>query len=128
MKFGMFMIGESAAMFTAAALIVTLCFGGWSMPGLEWICQIIASDFIDYRLLFIPATIGVFLTKLMLVVWLFIAVRWSIPRFRYDQLMRLGWKRLLPVALAFLVITVAVKEIATIIELQMNPPAKVVEK
>jgi NADH-quinone oxidoreductase subunit H len=104
MKFALFMIGESAAMLTASALIVTLVLGGWHFPGYE-----------SAMLLFpvwmvIPLTVGVFLLKLFFVLLLFIVVRWSIPRFRYDQLMFLGWKRLLPASLICLFLTVVIKE------------------
>jgi len=113
MKFALFMIGESAAMLTASALIVTLCFGGWGLPFLEDILKVVVPEIIDYRLVLFLASIGIFMTKTIAMVMVFILVRWSIPRFRYDQLMNLGWKRLLPAALAMLVITVFVKELFT---------------
>lgn len=116
MKFALFMIGESAAMLTASALIVTLVFGGWDMPGLDLMLSTVVPEVIDYRLVKIPTTIAIFFAKTTLMVVVFILVRWSIPRFRYDHLMKLGWKRLLPAALAMLVITVAVKEIWNAIE------------
>jgi NADH-quinone oxidoreductase subunit H len=111
MRFALFMIGESAAMLTASALIVTLCFGGWHLPYVEGLMQIMFDGLLDYRLLWIPMTIGIFFGKVTLVVVFFMLVRWSIPRFRYDQLMSLGWKVFLPWALGLLVLTVAVKEI-----------------
>lgn len=100
MKFAMFMIGEAAAMLTASALIVSLTLGGWHVPGIMLLPPALA----------VPLSVGVFMGKLMLVILVFIVVRWSIPRFRYDQLMRLGWTRLLPASLGMLFITLMVKE------------------
>lgn len=104
MKFALFMLGEAAAMMTAAALIVTLCLGGWHVPGLELMKEVLPISAL------IPMTVGAFMLKWFLVVTLFVLVRWSIPRFRYDQLMDLGWKRMLPASLGMLVLTVIVKE------------------
>jgi NADH-quinone oxidoreductase subunit H len=92
MKFGMFMMGEYAAMFVMASLIVTLFFGGWSLP---------------FAPLNAPAKtlgvgllhIGVFVAKLLAVLFVYIWVRWTIPRFRYDQLMALGWKIFIPLTI-----------------------------
>jgi NADH-quinone oxidoreductase subunit H len=89
MKFAMFYMAEYINVIVASALTVTLYFGGWTLPGLS------------------PAGIGgvllsvlVFALKTAFVVWIFMWVRWTLPRFRYDQLMRIGWKALLPLALA----------------------------
>jgi len=88
MKFAMFYMAEYINVVVASALTVTLYFGGWTLPG------------------FSPTGIGgvllsvlVFAMKTSFVVWVFMWVRWTLPRFRYDQLMRLGWKTLLPLAL-----------------------------
>jgi NADH-quinone oxidoreductase subunit H len=75
-------------MVTASALIVTLFFGGWSFPGMARLS--------GWPLLI--ASVVAFVVKLSFFLWLFVWVRWSLPRFRYDQLMRLGWKGLLPLA------------------------------
>jgi NADH-quinone oxidoreductase subunit H len=99
MKFALFFLGEYAAMIAASAMVVTLFLGGWSLP---W-----ASD---------PATglfgglihIASFLIKLILFMVLFIWVRWMLPRFRYDQLMDLGWRRFIPLAFANIVVTALV--------------------
>ena len=98
-KFAMFFMAEYVNMIVASALTVTLFFGGWTLPGYEphgWGGVIVSAV--------------VFFAKTAFFVWVFIWVRWTLPRFRYDQLMRLGWKTLLPVALlnllwvAFLVV------------------------
>ena len=88
MKFAMFFMAEYVNMIVASALMVTLYFGGWSLPG------------------FHPAGVGgailsaaIFAVKTAFFIWVFVWVRWTLPRFRYDQLMRLGWKALLPLAL-----------------------------
>lgn len=87
-KFAMFFMAEYVNMIVVSALTVTLFFGGWSLPGYEpqgWVGVIVSAL--------------VFFAKTAIFVWIFIWVRWTLPRFRYDQLMRLGWKALLPIAL-----------------------------
>lgn len=90
MKFALFFLGEYAAMIVGSSLIVTLFFGGWSLPfGLD-------QNFIHANDGVIPwwlglAHIGVFLAKVIAFIIFFIAIRWTVPRFRYDQLMKLGW-------------------------------------
>ncbi len=92
MKFAMFFLGEYAAMFVVSALTVTLFLGGWSLP------------FAPFNA---PATslavglahIGVFLAKVFCMLFLFIWVRWTLPRFRFDQLMALGWKVFIPLTI-----------------------------
>lgn len=98
MKFALFFLGEYAAMIVACSLMVTLFFGGWSLPihaymNLQTSC---------WSLLVYPL---VFLLKMCCFIVLFIWVRWTLPRFRYDQLMGLGWKCILPLALANILLT-----------------------
>ena len=86
-------------MITGSMLIVTLFFGGWQIP---WITSEALREMVGP----IPAAllqVGSFTTKTLFFLWLFVWVRWTFPRFRYDQLMRLGWKFLLPLALANLI-------------------------
>ncbi len=89
MKFAMFFMGEYAAMVIGSALIVTLFLGGWSAGfGLDAAIENFAiGDFQIGGFLHI----GIFLTKLLVFINFFILVRWTVPRFRYDQLMKLGW-------------------------------------
>ncbi len=103
MKFALFFMGEYAAMTAASAMMVTLFFGGWSLPfaGLD---QPAASGDLMRGLLHIV----IFLGKTLCVEFLIIWVRWMWPRFRYDQLMDLGWRRFIPLALANIVITAAI--------------------
>ncbi|HYO47617.1 MAG TPA: complex I subunit 1 family protein, partial [Gemmatimonadota bacterium] len=101
MKFAIFFMAEYMAMVTGAMLIVTLFFGGWQIP---WV------ESADLRAAIgpIPAVLlqlGSFSAKVLFFLWLFIWVRWTLPRFRYDQLMRLGWKAILPLALANIFVT-----------------------
>ena len=90
MKFGLFFLGEYIAMITGSAVIVTLFLGGWHFP---WIPD--GSHGLFWGLL----NIFVFFAKVALLLFLFIWVRWTLPRFRYDQLMRLGWVFFFEIAL-----------------------------
>ena len=89
MKFAMFFMAEYVNMTVASALTVTLYLGGWTLPG-----------FHPHGALGAVLSILVFTVKVVFLLWVFVWVRWTLPRFRYDQLMRLGWKGLLPLALA----------------------------
>lgn len=95
-KFSMFYMAEYANMVTAAALTVTLFFGGWDVPLMNE-----SSMGIWGTLLSILS----FILKMGFFLFLFIWVRWTFPRFRYDQLMKLGWKVLLPLSLVNIFIT-----------------------
>jgi len=100
MKFASFFLAEYTNMITASALIVTLFFGGWHVPLLHQANLPVLWEQIIQILGFVIKT-GFFL-------FFFIWVRWTLPRFRYDQLMNLGWKALLPLGLLNIVITAAV--------------------
>ena len=82
MKFGLFFLGEYVAMITGSAIIVTLFLGGWHFPGVPD-----GSHGWGWGLL----NIFIFFSKVAVLLFFFIWVRWTLPRFRYDQLMRLGW-------------------------------------
>jgi len=101
MKFALFPLGEYSAMVASAGMMVTLFFGGWTLPfwGLDQSATTLVAGI---------AHILVFLVKMLLFMLLFIWVRWMFPRFRYDQLMDLGWRRFLPLALANILITAVV--------------------
>jgi NADH-quinone oxidoreductase subunit H len=102
MKFSLFFISEYASMVTASALMATLFFGGWDVP-------FTARDNIGpYSGWLSLLSIGIFLAKILFFLFLFMWVRWTLPRFRYDQLMSLGWKILLPLALVYIVLIAAV--------------------
>jgi len=100
-KFALFFLAEYAAMSAASAMMVTLFFGGWTLPiaGLEQPAHTMFDGVLH---------IGIFLAKMLMVEFMIIWVRWMWPRFRYDQLMDLGWRRFIPFALANIVVTAAV--------------------
>jgi NADH-quinone oxidoreductase subunit H len=102
MKFSMFFIAEYSNMLTAAALLVTLFFGGWDVfPGLAFSAP-------PWSATKTVVTFFAFWAKTLFFYLLYIWVRWTLPRFRFDQLMDLGWKFLLPLALGYaMVIAVA---------------------
>ncbi len=91
MKFAGFFLAEYANMIIASAFIVTLYLGGWQIP---YIQELGLSPLLETILCF-----GAFLFKMALLLFFFLWVRWSLPRFRYDQLMNLGWKVMFPLSL-----------------------------
>lgn len=96
-KFALFFLAEYANMITASAVITTLYFGGWQVPYLE---------LLDLPTgLVVALQILAFMVKVAFMLFVFQWVRWTVPRFRYDQLMDLGWKVMLPIALLNVVIT-----------------------
>ncbi len=97
LKFATFFMGEYVAMITMSGLMITLFLGGWSVPWVE-----IPTDpsIIDMAL-----SVGFFTVKLFALLFFYIWTRWTLPRFRYDQLMRIGWKVFIPVSLANLGLT-----------------------
>ena len=101
MRFAAFFMSEYIAMTTLSALAATLFLGGWSLFGLpEWAAAALAGLVGPYWLWMGLLGLFVLFFKVALFMALFVWVRWTFPRFRYDQLMRLGWKVLLPLALA----------------------------
>jgi len=99
MKFALYFLGEYAAMITGSAVIVTLFLGGWHFPGIPdgshgWIFGLI--------------NIAVFFAKVAAVIFIFMWVRWTLPRFRYDQLMRLGWLFFFEIALVNIFLVAAI--------------------
>jgi len=110
MKFGMFFLTDFLETIVVAALATTLFFGGWQVPYLmpdgfhfPWGGELPVSNWV-YALLGVAS----FSIKGLAFCFLFMQVRWTLPRFRYDQLMRLGWKGLFPIAVANVVVTAVV--------------------
>jgi NADH-quinone oxidoreductase subunit H len=106
-KFLMFFAGEFAEIVTAAGITTTLFFGGWQVPFLmrdgfhfPW-----GGTLLLPHLAVVILQVGAFTLKVVFFCWLQILLRWTLPRFRYDQVMRLGWKMLLPLALANVAVT-----------------------
>lgn len=105
-KFGLFFLSEYAIMTTVSAMAVLLFFGGWELlPGLTW--KDVGLD-VNASLLATLIPVGWFCLKIAFFLFLFVWVRWTLPRFRYDQLMHLGWKTLLPLALLNILITAGI--------------------
>jgi NADH-quinone oxidoreductase subunit H len=98
MKFSLFFIAEYCNMITASALMATLFFGGWDIPFTLW------DNLAPHTGLKTLLTLGAFATKTLFFIFLFMWIRWTLPRFRYDQLMSLGWKFMLPLALVYIVL------------------------
>jgi len=98
MKFSLFFIAEYSNMVTASALLVTLFFGGWDIPFTLWDNQA------PWSILKTVLTGLLFAGKVLFFLFFYMWIRWTLPRFRYDQLMSLGWRVLLPVALLYIVV------------------------
>ncbi len=105
LKFAMFFMGEYIAMATMSAVIVTLFLGGWSFPGIEALFPADSSS----EWLIAIVSITVFAGKVVAMLFFFIWVRWTLPRIRWDQLMKQGWKVLIPLALLNIVLTAVFK-------------------
>jgi NADH-quinone oxidoreductase subunit H len=111
MKFALFFLGEYAAMITGSALIVTLFFGGWTLPFIQDGSSTWFFGLEGHMPGWLPGVlwglinITVFFGKVAALLFFFIWVRWTIPRFRYDQLMRLGWIFFFEIALVNIFIT-----------------------
>jgi NADH-quinone oxidoreductase subunit H len=121
MKYAMYPMGEYAHMLTSSALMATLFFGGWDIPFWDgdnaflhegvWISGFaadgttpVAAQLAWWKTLL---TFGVFAAKTYFFVLVYIWVRWTVPRFRYDQIMQLGWKVMLPTALVYIMVVAA---------------------
>ena len=102
MRFALFFMGEYAAMIAGSALMVVLFCGGWTLPLGDFFNT--PAESLGQGLLHI----AVFIAKTMVFLGLMIWVRWMLPRFRYDQLMNIGWKRFLPLSLANIILTAIV--------------------
>jgi NADH-quinone oxidoreductase subunit H len=100
MKFALFFMGEYANMIAVSAMMVTLFLGGWTLPfaGLNHVAG-------QSQIVLGVLHIAIFLAKVVLLMGMFIWVRWMWPRFRYDQLMNLGWRVFIPLALANILAT-----------------------
>jgi NADH-quinone oxidoreductase subunit H len=110
-KFGMFFMGEYIELVFSSALLVTLFFGGYELPFLHNDGVSVAfgdTHLFDYRmnhLAVVLVSVVTFFGKTIVMAWLQVFLRWTLPRFRYDQVMKLGWTKLLPLSLANLMVT-----------------------
>src|SRR6266849_1798733 len=104
MKFGMFMISEFVEVVVLSGVTAAIFFGGYHLPvGEQWLSRL--PLFEEHPWLFGTLLGSVFWIKVVLLCWVQLMIRWTFPRFRYDQIQALGWKRLLPVGLANVFLT-----------------------
>jgi NADH-quinone oxidoreductase subunit H len=106
MKFGMFMMGEYIATVVSCCLLCAIFFGGWAVPflgtdGFHFFGLTIHLNHLTVTVI----SVGAFLVKTTLLLWLTMMIRWSLPRFRYDQIMRLCWRSMLPLSLLNIFVT-----------------------
>ena len=104
MKFALFFLGEYMHMITASAFMVVLFLGGWHLP---WIDLLLTRDAqpVATGLGGVALKFAVFFGKVVFLMFVMIWIRWTIPRFRFDQLMKLAWRSLIPLALLLLMVT-----------------------
>ena len=108
LKFGMFFMAEFVEMVTIGAIMTILFLGAWHIPFLTTATLLSWFDFLGTtgsNLVVMLIHVGVFFAKVIFFIWLQMIIRWTLPRFRYDQIMRLGWKILLPLSLANILVT-----------------------
>ena len=99
MKMGFYLFAEYANMFISSTIIAVLYFGGYNYPGMQWMVDNVGVNTANI------IGIGVLFIKICFFIFFYMWVRWTIPRFRYDQLMNLGWKILIPLSIANIIIT-----------------------
>ena len=108
LKFGMFFMAEFIEMVTIGAIMTILFLGAWHIPFLSSATLLSWFDFLGTtgsNLVLMLIHVGVFFAKVCFFIWLQMIIRWTLPRFRYDQIMKLGWKILLPLSLANILVT-----------------------
>jgi NADH-quinone oxidoreductase subunit H len=103
-KFALFMMGEYVGVILMSALMTTFFLGGWYFPGI--------TNPADHSFLAGALSVAVFTTKVVALVVVTIVIRWTLPRFKYNQLMDLGWKRLVPLALANIAVVATIGVLA----------------
>src|SRR5690606_33583894 len=102
MKMGFYLFAEYAAMFVSSAILAVMFLGAYNYPGMEWAIEnwgVNTANLIG---------VGAMFLKIFFFIFLFMWVRWTIPRFRYDQIMDLGWKALIPLSILNIIITAIV--------------------
>ncbi len=108
LKFGMFFMAEFIEMVTIGAIMTILFLGAWHIPFLTTATLLSWFDFLGTtgsNLVVMLIHVGVFFAKVVFFIYLQMIIRWTLPRFRYDQIMKLGWKILLPLSLANILVT-----------------------
>ena len=99
MKMGFYLFAEYASMFISSTVLAVLYFGAYNYPGMDWVKDNAGANIASIL------GIGVLFIKICFFIFFYMWIRWTVPRFRYDQLMKLGWKMLIPLAIANIVIT-----------------------
>lgn len=99
MKLGFYLFAEYINMFVSSTVMATLYFGGYNYPGMDYMATVLGPTWAP-----LFGTL-IFFLKIFAFIFFFMWVRWTIPRFRYDQLMNLGWRGLIPLAIANIIIT-----------------------
>ncbi len=113
MRFALFFLGEYAGMVTTSALCVALFFGGWHLPWIEWLWPALAGNVSAAHPALTTSMIAcivrslVFFGKTLVIIAVFMWVRWSLPRFRFDQILNLAWRALIPIT-TFLMVATAI--------------------
>jgi NADH-quinone oxidoreductase subunit H len=107
MRFALFFLAEYAGMITTSAVCVALFFGGWHLPGLSGNVDPAHPEITTSFLICVIRAL-VFFGKTIVIIFIFMWVRWSLPRFRFDQLMGLAWRALIPISLVILLVTCVV--------------------
>ncbi len=102
MKLGFYLFAEYINMFVASAIISTLYFGGYNYPGMDWV-----AGAVPHNVATLIGT-GALFGKIFFFIFFFMWVRWTLPRFRFDQLMNLGWKSLIPLSILNVLLTGAI--------------------
>jgi NADH-quinone oxidoreductase subunit H len=111
MRFAMFFLAEYAGMITTSVVCVALFFGGWHLPWIEWLWPALAgnvepgSPAVTTSILACIVRAGIIFAKTIFILFVFMWVRWSLPRFRFDQLMNLAWRALIPISLVIMLAT-----------------------
>lgn len=99
MKLGFYLFAEYINMFISSALISIIFFGGYNYPGMDGVANMLGGN------IAVLLGVGVLFAKIFFFIFFYMWVRWTVPRFRYDQLMNLGWKILIPLAIFNIVVT-----------------------
>tara|TARA_B100000686_G_C16748220_1_gene950821 strand:- start:676 stop:1746 length:1071 start_codon:yes stop_codon:yes gene_type:complete len=108
LKFGMFFMAEFIEMVTIAAIVTILFFGAWHIPFISTATMLSFFDILGSsgaNIIVMLIHVGIFFAKVVIFIWVQMTIRWTLPRFRYDQIMKLGWKILLPLSLANILVT-----------------------
>jgi NADH-quinone oxidoreductase subunit H len=98
MKMGFYLFAEYANMFISSTILAVLFFGGYNYPGMQWVVENVGVNIGNI------IGIAVLFVKICAFIFFYMWVRWTIPRFRYDQLMNLGWKMLIPLSIANIIV------------------------